>query len=348
MEQTLGKRIAENRKHLKMTQDQLAEQLGVTAQAVSKWENDQSCPDITILPKLAEIFGCSTDALLGHKVQETIHQAEVVTEEDNEDEVNGLHFQKGNWEFKWDGGKRSAIATACLVLLFGGLLLASRICSWNASWWDILWPSALLVFGLKSLLHKFSFFSLGITLFGGYFLLNYFGIWIGIWDISLGGELLLPIAIVLFGLSLLVDALRKPNSSRFQVLHDGKDVCGEHGKCKSEFSVDNESFTCSLSFSDACRLVAMPRLSSGVIDCSFGDLTVDLCGCEELAKNCLIQASCSFGDLTLRVPRRFRVEPNASTSFASVDMEGKPEENPEGVIRLEADASFGSIEIQYI
>ena len=64
MEQTLGKRIVDNRKRLKLTQDQLAEKLGVTAQAVSKWENDQSCPDITILPKLADIFGISTDELL--------------------------------------------------------------------------------------------------------------------------------------------------------------------------------------------------------------------------------------------------------------------------------------------
>ena len=65
MEQTLGKRIMEHRKALGLTQDQLAEKLGVTAQAVSKWENDQSCPDITMLPKLADIFGITTDALLG-------------------------------------------------------------------------------------------------------------------------------------------------------------------------------------------------------------------------------------------------------------------------------------------
>ena len=42
MEETLGKRIIANRKRLGMTQDKLAEQLGITAQAVSKWENDQS------------------------------------------------------------------------------------------------------------------------------------------------------------------------------------------------------------------------------------------------------------------------------------------------------------------
>ena len=63
MESTLGKRITANRKRLGFTQDQLAEQLGITAQAVSKWENDLSCPDISFLPKLADIFGITTDAL---------------------------------------------------------------------------------------------------------------------------------------------------------------------------------------------------------------------------------------------------------------------------------------------
>ena len=65
MEQTMGKRIAANRKRLGLTQDQMAEKLGVTAQAVSKWENDQSCPDIAMIPRLAELFGVSTDELLG-------------------------------------------------------------------------------------------------------------------------------------------------------------------------------------------------------------------------------------------------------------------------------------------
>ena len=65
MEETLGKRIIKHRKGLGLTQDKLAEALGVTAQAVSKWENDLSCPDITLLPKLSALFGITTDELLG-------------------------------------------------------------------------------------------------------------------------------------------------------------------------------------------------------------------------------------------------------------------------------------------
>ena len=96
MEETLGKRIAAGRKRLGLTQDQLAERLGVTAQAVSKWENDQSCPDITMLPKLAEIFGITTDQLLGREPKETVYEGEVVAKNMDDEEAHekdGLHFQ---------------------------------------------------------------------------------------------------------------------------------------------------------------------------------------------------------------------------------------------------------------
>ena len=67
MESTLGKRIAAYRKQMGLTQDQLAEKLGLTAQAVSKWENDQTCPDISLLPPLATLFGISVDQLLSNE-----------------------------------------------------------------------------------------------------------------------------------------------------------------------------------------------------------------------------------------------------------------------------------------
>ena len=70
MEATLGKRIAALRRDKGMTQDDLAQQLGVTPQAVSKWENDQTCPDITLLPQLARILGVSVDELLSGKAPE--------------------------------------------------------------------------------------------------------------------------------------------------------------------------------------------------------------------------------------------------------------------------------------
>ena len=62
--QSMGMMIAEKRKELGMTQLELAEKMGVTDKAVSKWERDLSCPDVNSLPKLAEIFGMSVDELL--------------------------------------------------------------------------------------------------------------------------------------------------------------------------------------------------------------------------------------------------------------------------------------------
>lgn len=63
-ELTLGRRIAHFRKAQGFTQEVLAESLSVTAQAVSKWENDLSCPDIMTLPKLARYLEISIDTLL--------------------------------------------------------------------------------------------------------------------------------------------------------------------------------------------------------------------------------------------------------------------------------------------
>ena len=70
MNTTLGKRIAALRHKNQLTQDELAEKLGISSQAVSKWENDQSCPDISLLPLLAKTLGISTDELLTGKKEE--------------------------------------------------------------------------------------------------------------------------------------------------------------------------------------------------------------------------------------------------------------------------------------
>lgn len=67
--ETLGKRISSFRKQRNFTQSEFAELLGVTPQAVSKWENDISCPDITLLPDIADIFGITVDELLTGKVK---------------------------------------------------------------------------------------------------------------------------------------------------------------------------------------------------------------------------------------------------------------------------------------
>ncbi len=61
---TLGGRIARLRKEKGMTQLELADRMGVTDKAVSKWERDVSCPDIASMPRLAEVLGATVDELM--------------------------------------------------------------------------------------------------------------------------------------------------------------------------------------------------------------------------------------------------------------------------------------------
>lgn len=63
----MGERITYLRKQKRLTQAQVAEQLGISAQAVSKWESGLSCPDIMTLVPLAQVLEVSTDELLGVK-----------------------------------------------------------------------------------------------------------------------------------------------------------------------------------------------------------------------------------------------------------------------------------------
>ncbi|MBQ6844401.1 MAG: helix-turn-helix transcriptional regulator [Agathobacter sp.] len=75
---TLGNKISELRKAKGMTQEALANQLGVSNQAVSKWEANQSCPDIQLLPTIADLFEISLDALFGREEKTSSKQDNVL------------------------------------------------------------------------------------------------------------------------------------------------------------------------------------------------------------------------------------------------------------------------------
>lgn len=75
---SLGERIKEQRKNCGMSQEKLAELVGVSRQAVTKWETDQSAPSTEKLFKLAEIFGTSVDLLIKSDEQSTATPAEQI------------------------------------------------------------------------------------------------------------------------------------------------------------------------------------------------------------------------------------------------------------------------------
>ena len=72
----LGKKIKQYRFKAGLTQEQLAEKLGIGAQSVSKWENAVAMPDITTLPLLAEIFGISIDDLFDLTTEQRLNRIE--------------------------------------------------------------------------------------------------------------------------------------------------------------------------------------------------------------------------------------------------------------------------------
>ena len=76
----INKRIGELRKKKGVTQDELAEQMGVSPQAVSKWETGLNCPDILILPQLAAFFGVTVDALFHEE-----NEVQLVPKEERKD-----------------------------------------------------------------------------------------------------------------------------------------------------------------------------------------------------------------------------------------------------------------------
>ena len=69
MSESLGQRLQQFRKRANLTQEEVATKLNISPQAVSKWENDVSAPDISLLGEIADMFGVTVDELLGRQPQ---------------------------------------------------------------------------------------------------------------------------------------------------------------------------------------------------------------------------------------------------------------------------------------
>lgn len=156
---TIGERIKYHRKRLGMTQEQLAERIGVSAQAVSKWENNLSCPDISILPELAALFGITVDELLGKN--EPVHEAEPIGKD------KGVEFNVSLGK-----GKKHGLLFAIYVIVFGALLLVNMLLPNPPSWWTVLWTTFLIYVGISSLCEQFSVFGTAATVIGLIFFVN--------------------------------------------------------------------------------------------------------------------------------------------------------------------------------
>ena len=73
---TIGNKIKELRRSKGMSQKDIADKLGVTSQAVSKWENDGSLPEMTMLPDIASLFGIQIDDLFEYSTEKRYESIE--------------------------------------------------------------------------------------------------------------------------------------------------------------------------------------------------------------------------------------------------------------------------------
>lgn len=326
-EETLGKRIVSHRRQLGLTQDGLAEKLGVTAQAVSKWENDQSSPDISMLPKLSEIFGITIDELLGVEKKQLIDAPVPAGPMPENVPCENTH------------SKRLGIGIALWLLMAGGILMGKEILPpgfYQPSFWEIIGLTGLLVFGLFGLYPRLSMFRLGCAMAGGYYL--YCAVCSP--AVQLNQELLVPILLLFFGLSLLVDSIR---GKGIPVGHLGIDAAG-----KDIFEYKGNTFQCSTFFGEDHRVVSLPVLEGGEGNVIFGELSIDLHDCGNVSDGCCIALKCAFGSLTLFVPRKWRLQCANKTVCGTVREYGSAGTDAEETLRLENDVAFGEISIKYI
>ena len=161
----MGRRIAALRRKKKMTQEQLAGKLGVTPQAVSKWENDLSCPDISILPQLAVELDISVDTLLGNeaelgsKSEESKERVISITEDEKKEGIKmSIRLNKTD---KWN-----AVLMGVLLIGAGTLFLLKEMgiifLNPELSFWGIIWPLLLLGLGICLMRENFNALTLGI------------------------------------------------------------------------------------------------------------------------------------------------------------------------------------------
>ena len=344
--ETLGKRIATLRKEKGLTQEQLAEKVGVSAQAVSKWENDVSCPDITLLPLLADLFGVSVDELLGVKPVEphVIILDKDETPRDQKKNKGSFSIDIGRGSGKW-----KSIATCigliliCLFFLLhsmAGLFPYISDGEVTLKGWNYVWPLLIFTLGLISIRDSITF-SVTMMAFGGYEFVR---------RVLLGyGNTVLPaipwyVVLLIAAIVALIMAIigKKPI-----VRVNKKDVSGER-KPTMEYSDDNNYLKADMSFGNNTILYTHDVLSGGSIDSNFGDYTIDLTNVITFAQDCLLKIDQNFGNITILLPRHVRLVKSTDTSFAAFTLDGEPDTDAVQTLIIRADVNFGSLQVKYV
>ena len=331
--ETMGKRISDLRKNKGMTQEQLAQLVGVTPQAVSKWENDLSCPDISILPQLAEALGVTTDELLGRAPLQSVRGEE--SEHKGKD--------KGSYAVKVRLNRFERVAFALLLMGIGIVFLLNALhvieLGTGITFWSVLWPFLVACMGIMACQSELNPFSIGMLLFGVYMLL--FNLHIIPDQYKLTWSMIWPIALILVGLTVLIHFIwpERKKGHVFEVEKEGDPVfdCTDEG---GFIHIDS-------AFSSQTKRVQPGNPFTGAkVDSSFGSLVLDLTEAE-IQNGALIDADISFGSLTVRLPAAVGAKAMCKASFGGCDC---PPGNPAAEIQIQiiGDVSFGKIEVEYV
>ena len=123
-----GDFIKELRKEKNITQKQLAEKIGLTDKAISKWERGLSFPDITILNSLAEIFDVDVSEILnGERGKEKISKEDIVKK--IEEAVEKLTLKKKERERKIKIFKRTIGIISCVLFVLCSIFTSPFFCN---------------------------------------------------------------------------------------------------------------------------------------------------------------------------------------------------------------------------
>ena len=146
----IGKYIAENRKKKNMTQEQLAEKIGVTSKTISRWENGNYMPDISLLKPLSEELGITlNDLLSGEKVEKEKYQEKL-----EENIINTIDYSS-----KKVIEKNNSIGL--LLVTFGILctITAMSIFQSDSSWGSVysVFGGIISLLGICKLTHKIKY-----------------------------------------------------------------------------------------------------------------------------------------------------------------------------------------------
>lgn len=146
----IGKFIAENRKKKNMTQAQLAEKLGVTAKTISRWENGNYMPDISLLKPISEELGITlNDLLSGEKVEKEQYQEKL-----EENILNTIDYSH-----KKVNEKNSSIGLLLVVIGILCTITAMSIFPSDSSWGGTysVFGGIISLIGISKLTHKFKY-----------------------------------------------------------------------------------------------------------------------------------------------------------------------------------------------